>query len=109
MGFSMPAQPSQPERRYPLVPSKAGDAVSAANGDARRPAAGRRRWWLGGAAVLLVAAIAGSVLGAAAWQRALERDRAHAFKAEATGVGSAVATSIQRVRDLTGTIAAMYK
>src|SRR3954452_12749632 len=68
-----------------------------------------RRWWVGSAAILLVLALTTSLLITAAWERALERDRAHAFEAEATGVGSAVATSIQRLRDLTGAMAAMYE
>src|SRR5436190_11885673 len=68
-----------------------------------------RRWWVGSAAILLVLALTTSLLITAAWERAIERDRAHAFKAEATGVGSAVATSIQRLRDLTGAMGAMYK
>src|SRR5438270_10432821 len=69
----------------------------------------RRRCLVAGTGLLVVLAVAGSLLATAAWQRALERDRTHAFEAEAAGVGSAVGTSIQRLRDLTGAMAAMYQ
>src|SRR4051794_13478294 len=68
-----------------------------------------RRWWIVGAAMLLAVAAVASVLGPAMWGRAVQRDRQHAFEAEATAVASAVATSMQRLQDLTGTMAAMYQ